>query len=160
MPAGQSTSIKITKMKRFNLLLIAVLFASVAAFSQRAEIFSDSGKAIKGYDAVAFFTGNKPVKGVDSLSYQYKGATWFFTSRNNLQLFMANPTAYMPQYGGYCAYGTADGHKAPTEIDTYTIVNNKLYFNYNKDVKAAWMKNQTALIRKADANWPALKDKD
>jgi YHS domain-containing protein len=160
MPAGQSSSTKIKNMKKYSLLLVAILFASVAAFSQRAEIFSDNGKAIKGYDVVAFFTDNKPVKGIDSLSYQYKGTTWLFANRNNLQLFVANPAAYTPQYGGYCAYGLADGHKAPTEIDTYTLVNNKLYFNYNKDVKAGWMKNQTALIKKADANWPALKDKE
>jgi len=139
---------------------VLIFAATYAATAQRAEIFSPGGKAIKGYDVVAFFKDMKPVMGLDSLAYTYKDARWLFSSRANLEAFKANPTQYMPQYGGYCAYGTADGHKAPTETETWTIVNGKLYFNYNQNVKGMWMKDQPALIRKADAQWPMLKNKE
>ena len=125
--------------------------------NQHSEIFAPGGKAIKGYDAVAFFVQGRPVAGTNSFSYSWKGAEWFFSSKDNLESFSSDPEKYAPQYGGYCAYGTANGHKAPTETDTWTIVDKKLYFNYSSKVKEMWMKNQKALIEKADKNWPSVK---
>ncbi|MNY62728.1 hypothetical protein D3C86_1995980 [compost metagenome] len=66
---------------------------------------------------------------------------------------------YIPQYGGYCAYGTSEGHKAPTEAETWTIVDDKLYFNYNMKVKNNWSKTREEFIEKADIQWPLIKDK-
>ena len=137
-----------------------MLCLTAVAFAQKAEIFSADGKAIKGYDPVAFFKAGKAIKGNDSLTYQWKEATWYFATKENLDSFKTEPTLYTPQYGGYCAYGTADGHKAPTETGTWKIVNNKLYFNYNQKVKSLWENNQAALIEKADANWKEIKNKE
>lgn len=144
-----------------HLVLAAVLLtATFVAHAQRAEVFSSNGNAIHGYDAVAFFKAGKAVKGNDSLAYTYKDARWLFSSPQNRDAFKANPDLYMPQYGGYCAYGTADGHKAPTETDTWTIVDGKLYFNYNQKVKGLWIKDQQQLIQKANTQWPLIKDKE
>lgn len=140
--------------------IIAMLFLIIsAAQAQKSEIFIGSGKAIKGYDPVAFFKDAKPVKGSDNISFQYKDATWLFSSVENLESFKKSPEKYAPQYGGYCAYGTADGHKATTQTDTWTVVNGKLYFNYNTKVKENWDKQQAALIEKANTQWPLIKDK-
>lgn len=149
-------------MKKITILFAAILFFAANINAQKAQVFSVDGKAIKGYDPVAFFTQSKAMKGADSLTYNWNDANWYFTSRENMEKFKANPTAYAPQYGGYCAYGASDGegHKAPTETDTWTIVNGKLYFNYNKKVKGFWVKKEDELIKKADANWEALKDKE
>lgn len=76
-----------------------------------------------------------------------------------MEAFKANSEKYAPQYGGFCAYGTSEGHKAPTQPDAWTIVNDKLYFNYNKDVKVLWNKNQSERIKKADENWIEIKGK-
>lgn len=143
-------------------IIFAILLLTVygTIHAQRAEIFSTDGKAIKGYDPVAFFNEGKAVVGNDTLAYSYKDAKWFFSSSKNREAFKANPDQYMPQYGGYCAYGTADGHKAPTETDTWTIVDGKLYFNYNQKVKGLWTKDQPRLIQKANTQWPLIKDKD
>lgn len=145
-------------MNRY-ILTMAITFAACTARAQQSEIFAPDGKAIKGYDAVAFFKEAKPVVGADSLTYQYKGSDWLFASRANLEAFKANPDQYVPQYGGYCAYGTSQGHKAPTETDTWTIVDDKLYFNYNMKVKNTWSKKREELIEKADTQWPLIKDK-
>lgn len=149
-------------MKKITLLSALIVFISVYANAQKAEIFSVDGKAIRGFDPVVFFTQGKAVKGQDSLQYQWSNANWYFSSRETLEKFKADPTAFAPQYGGYCAFGASDGegHKAPTETDTWSIVNGKLYFNYNKKVKELWTKKQSELIRKADANWPTLKNKE
>lgn len=145
-------------MKRIILIAFIAFLGIAQAKAQKSEIFAPGGKAIKGYDPVAFFTESKPVKGADSLSYQWKQATWLFASRKNLEAFKSDPDKYAPQYGGYCAYGLSQGHKAPTQTDTWTVVNDKLYFNYNSKVKELWVKDQQSLIKVADEKWPALKD--
>jgi YHS domain-containing protein len=147
-------------MKHTIIIALLAFFSAVQAQAQKSEIFVSGGKAIKGYDPVAFFKEAKPVKGADSLSYQWKQATWLFSTRENLNAFRSDPDKYAPQYGGYCAYGTSQGHKAPTQADSWTIVNDKLYFNYNKDVKVMWNKDQQNLIQVADEKWPELKDKN
>jgi hypothetical protein len=144
-------------MKNLVIATMLILFTATAARAQKGEVFVTDGKAIQGYDAVAFFKESRAVKGFDSLSYMYKDAQWLFSSSVNLDAFKTDPGHYVPQYGGYCAYGTAEGHKAPTQTDTWTIVNDKLYFNYNMKVKQAWIKDQPALIEKADRQWPVVK---
>ena len=147
-------------MKRLiSSFLLVYLLTACRTEAKKPEIFAQDGKAILGYDPVAFFKKKAPVAGADSLSYTWKGAEWLFSSRENLENFKSNPEQFAPQYGGYCAFGTAAGHKAPTETNTWTILDDKLYFNYNADVKAKWVKDQKALIEKADKNWPELKDK-
>ena len=147
-------------MKRLFLVAAVALFASAQLKAQKAEVFSASSQAIRGYDPVAYFTEGKPVKGSKDFTYQWNDANWFFSSKANLDSFKTNPEKYAPQYGGYCAYGTANGHKAPTQTDTWTIVGDKLYFNYSSQVKEKWMKDQKALIEKADKNWPSVKEID
>ncbi len=144
-------------MKKNLFIALALLFMQIASFAQKASVFSVDGKAIRGYDVVAFFTNHQPVIGNDSINYQWNDANWFFTSKENKALFIKNPEKYAPQYGGYCAYGTAGNHKAPTQIDTWTILNDKLYFNYNTKVKEYWNKKQDSLIERANFYWPTLK---
>src|SRR6186997_3245142 len=144
-------------MKRI-IVLILIVFAVIQASAQKAEIFSPGGIAIKGYDAVAFFKQSKPVKGMEKFSYQWNNATWLFSNEENRAAFKKAPEKYAPQYGGYCAYGASEGHKAPTETDTWTVRNDKLYFNYNKKVKEMWQKDEENLIKIADQKWPEIKN--
>lgn len=138
--------------------MLALLFSSYIASAQKAEIFSTDGKAIRGYDVVAFFQEGKAIKGTTQYALTWKETEWLFASKEHLETFKANPEHYAPQYGGYCAYGVAEGHKAPTETDTWSIVNDKLYFNYNKKVKETWSKNQQNFINKANVQWKTVKD--
>ena len=146
-------------MKRM-ILLTAMIAAAMAMNAQKAEIFNKGGQAINGYDPVAYFLQGKPVKGVQNLSYQWKDATWYFSSQQNLEAFRTAPEKYAPQYGGYCAYGLSDGHKASTEPDAWTIVNGKLYLNYNTNVRSEWSRNREERIKKADGYWPQIKNKE
>ena len=147
-------------MKRFLIIAALAFITAVQAQAQQSEIFAPGGKAIKGYDPVAFFKESKPVKGSDKFQYKWKDATWLFSTNENLEAFKADPEKYAPQYGGYCAYGTSQGHKAPTQTDTWTVLNDKLYFNYNQKVKEMWIKDERGLIQKADNQWPQIKDKE
>ena len=145
-------------MKTITMSIMLVLILG-SLFAQSSQVFTTDAGAIKGYDPVAFFKAGKPVMGLKEYSYEWNGAKWYFSSNDNLTAFKKDPEKYAPQYGGYCAYGTSEGHKAPTETDTWTIVNNKLYFNYSKNVQTEWKKDQKARIEKADKTWPTIKDK-
>lgn len=59
------------------------------------------GLAIQGYDPVAYFILNKPVKGKKEFEYTYQDATWRFANAKHLKLFTSDPEKYAPQYGGY-----------------------------------------------------------
>jgi YHS domain-containing protein len=140
------------------LYIIILLFLSEGAIAQKAEIFQKDGLAIRGYDPVSFFKQGGPLKGDEKFAYEWRETRWLFSSSANLELFKTDPEKYAPQYGGYCAYGMAEGHKAPTETDTWTILDGRLYFNYNRKVKEIWMKDTKGFIEKADTNWPRLKN--
>ena len=136
------------------------MFVLSASFAQKSPVFETNGIAVNGYDVVAFFTDSKPVKGTKDYAYEWNGVSWLFSTKQHLNQFSKNPEKYAPQFGGYCAYGMSEGHKAPTQVDTWTIIDGKLYFNYNSDVKELWKKDTAEKIKKAEENWPALKDKE
>ena len=145
-------------MKKHILALAFTVLASFTLFAQQS-VFVKSGIAINGYDPVAYFKEGKPVIGNEKFSFKWKDANWLFSNQENLDSFKLNPLKFAPQYGGYCAYGMSEGHKASTEPDAWTIVNGKLYLNYNTKVKEVWKKDQSKRIEDADKNWGELKDK-
>lgn len=141
-----------------NLLLVALVFLSSAVLAQD-KVFVKDGVAINGYDAVAYFTEGKPVKGNESFSLKADNSTWLFSTKENLEKFKKDQTKYKPQFGGFCAFGMSQGHEAPTDPNAWTVVNNKLYLNYNLDVKKDWLKDRDNLIIKAEKNWSDQKTK-
>lgn len=147
-------------MKKSVIILSVMLSVVTSVFAQKSEIFVSSDAAIKGYDAVAYFNQSKPVKGSKEYSTTWKGATWYFSSKENLDAFKMSPDKYAPQYGGYCAYGLSQGHKAPIDPAAWTIVDGKLYLNYSQDVKTTWTKDRDKYIKDANSKWPGLKDKE
>ncbi|MGX9416729.1 YHS domain-containing (seleno)protein [Vibrio sp. RC27] len=116
-----------------------------------------SNKAVSGYDTVAYFTEGKPVKGSSTFKTEYMGADWLFASQEHLDLFLAEPEKYAPQYGGYCAWAvSAQNDFAPSDPTKWAIVDDKLYLNYNASVKEKWDADRALHITQADTNWPAL----
>jgi YHS domain-containing protein len=113
--------------------------------------------AIDGYDPVAYFTEQKPVKGSPEFRSDFQGSTFQFASAAHRDAFAADPSKYAPQYGGYCAYGMAKGYKAVIDPAAFTVVSDKLYLNYSEAVRSQWLSDIPGYIRKADVNWPDLK---
>jgi YHS domain-containing protein len=118
-------------------------------------IYSDSeGLAIRGADPVAYFTEGAAVMGSSEYEYEWMGATWRFSSPQNLALFVADPEAYTPEYGGYCAKAVSEGNLASVDPEAWRIVDGKLYLNYSFDVQQQWLADVPGNIAKADALWP------
>lgn len=148
---------------RVSLKAIAVSFL-VSFFMMQSTAFSaettDFGVALQGYDVVGYFTEQKPVKGNGDHVVVYKGLNYLFTNDEHKKMFEAAPDKYLPQYGGWCAFGTAIGKKIPSDPLAWKIVDGKLYLNLNSRVQKIWSKDISGYIKKADTNWPKIKDKD
>ena len=106
--------------------------SSVWAAGKVSAVNKDgNGVAIRGYDTVAYFAGNGPVKGSEQFTHQWMGATWRFASSENRDRFAAAPESFAPQFGGYCAWAVSNNYTAPIDPAAWKIVDGKLYLNYD-----------------------------
>jgi len=138
--------------------LFLLLFMGTITFQSFAQNQClKNGVAIQGYDPVAYFVSNKAIAGKSEINSEYKKAVYYFSSEENKTIFLKNPEKYIPQYGGYCAYGVSENHTSPTDPQAFTIVEDKLYLNYNLKVKELWLKDREDRIKKANSNWEKLK---
>jgi len=119
---------------------------------------TEEGVAIKGYDVVAYFEEGRAVEGLPEIEAEHQGATFRFASKANHDLFVESPEAYIPAYGGYCALGVANGYKDDLHPEAFEIVDDRLYFNLTPRIGAYWSKSHDEFIKRADENWPKLRD--
>ncbi len=141
-------------ISRRGFLAAALATTAVPAFAMDPPVFARRGLAIRGYDPVAYFLEEGPVKGDRDFETDWNGATWRFASAENLELFVDNPDSYAPQYGGYCAWAVANGYTASTDPDAWSIHDGKLYLNYSLGVRDTWSKDIPGNIASGDSNWP------
>ena len=136
-----------------------VVFTTAFSFSALAaeSVYQNRGLAIKGYDPVAYFTEDNAVQGDKKFSHEYKGATWIFSSQDNLDLFKEDPAAYTPKYNGYCAYAMGEyGKKVKVDPRVYTIKDGKLYLNFNKKIGDRFNDDIDRYIADGDTNWEKI----
>jgi len=148
-------------LRNLSKIFIATLLVFTAFFAQAAEenIYSDKNGAIRGADPVAYFSlekGQSAVIGSDEYTHEWNGATWKFANAENRQKFIDNPEKYAPQYGGYCAFAVSHNFTKSISPNQWSIVDDKLYLNYNKTAAKKWKKKKAKSIRKADKNWPSV----
>lgn len=137
------------------LLTICAFFGKAQEYPE--SVYTVSGWAIDGYDPVAYFTQNKATKGAKDFWYEWNGSKWLFASAENRDAFKRAPEKYAPQYGGYCAFGISEGYKAKVDPHKgWTLVDGKLYLNYNLAIKTKWLPEKDKRIKQADEKWKAL----
>ncbi len=116
-----------------------------------------AGLGAKGYDVVSYFTDGKPAQGSERNTHVYGGVTWQFASPEHRDMFAANPVKYAPQYGGFCSWGAASGKLFDVDpVNGWTIVDGKLYLNFNADINKTFANDSSKFITKADKNWKSL----
>ncbi len=128
----------------------------LTGFGGAAGVSAADTLAIKGYDTVAYFNAGKPVKGSASFTHQWHDMTWQFSTRENRDLFAANPAKYAPQYDGYCAWAMTESRKAVTDPEVWKIVDGKLYLNCSRAAFEKWSKDIPGNIEKADEIWSTM----
>ncbi|WP_421838266.1 YHS domain-containing (seleno)protein [Novosphingobium sp.] len=146
-----------------GLVVAATAIPSTPAFAvvddSTAAVNTDQqGIALHGYDPVAYFTAGAPAKGSTKFTATYDGARYYFASAENLHKFQANPAAFAPQYGGFCAMGVALHKKLDGDPNVWKIVDGKLYLNVNADVSVAWQRDIPGNLAKANEEWPTIKN--
>ncbi|MDW3205246.1 MAG: YHS domain-containing (seleno)protein [Alphaproteobacteria bacterium] len=150
-------------MKTLTSLLanaLVSLFLATSALAAGVELnTSQTGLALQGYDPVAYFTDGKPVQGDWQITSEYQGATYRFANEAHKATFEADPEAYIPQYGGYCAFGTAMGFKFDGDPTQWRIVDGKLYLNLSSQIQERWLKDVPGYIEQADGKWVDIADK-
>jgi len=146
------------KFKYFVYVAIIALVGICAAACTKTEGVAkinttSEGLAVRGYDAVAYFAVQNAIKGNPQFEYAWNGAKWLFSSAENLEKFKADPAAYAPQFGGYCAYAVSHGHTADGDPLAWKVVDGRLYLNYSPEVKQMWEKEQGKFIKDGETNW-------
>ena len=147
-------------------IIFCLLWLSCAAEAQdtsqgKASLNLDErGVALEGYDPVSYFTDQGPRPGRKELHYTYQGAIYYFSSPKNRARFVSDPSAYEPQYGGWCAYAMGKkGEKVSINPKSFKITNNKLYVffkNTFNDTLKDWNKEEEPLRAAADRQWKAI----
>jgi len=115
-------------------LSMASLLVGLAAVGPSSAVEYNTGYfgnvAIEGFDTVAYFTEGTAHKGSPDITTEWQGATWQFASNENRDLFLKDPTAYAPQFGGLCTEGVAFGEiTVNLTPQSFAIVDGKLYLN-------------------------------
>lgn len=155
------------KLKTFpGSVVFAVLFTlgSLGVVANAQEVNVSSGLtgqgeplALRGYDPVSYFLDSGPQAGRADLSATHQGATYRFASKKNLRRFEDDPGKYLPQYGGFCAYGASVGAKFDGDPLVWKVVDGKLYLNLNSEIQKLWNEDIGGAVSKADANWPKIR---
>jgi YHS domain-containing protein len=153
-------------MKNLKSILVTAVVALISNFvSAQTEPVDKNGLAIGGYDVVAYFTTNTATKGTAAFIAENQGVTYHFSSVENLNEFKKNPSKYLPQTGGYCAWGVSEKNtKFPTNPETFKVINGKLYLFFDGDYNGSpfntlteWNKDEKKNLSTIDANWLKLK---
>ncbi len=141
-------------------IFFLLVLMTTAVHAQSVDYNTKKGYVAEGYDVVAYFN-NDAIKGDKKYTTTHDGVKYKFASEDNLNTFKSNPEAYVPQYGGYCAYAIAvKSKKVGINPETFEIRDGKLYLFYNSwgtNTLELWKKeNVKGLQEKADKNWKAI----
>jgi hypothetical protein len=138
-----------------GLALATILAASTAVAGESINKYADD-LAIFGYDTVAYFTDERPVKGSPDFEYVWQDARWRFASAEHSTLFAAQPDRYAPQFGGFCTGAVALGRLSPIDPQAWLIVDGRLYLHYDKEGRDETAADPETHIAAAAQRWEAL----
>ena len=135
---------------------VSVALAS-SAFAAGVELnASSTGLALQGYDPVAYFTEGEATPGDWRITAIHNDAIYRFSSEAHKAAFEADPEAFLPEYGGYCAFGAAMGFKFDGDPEQWRIVDGELYLNISADIQERWLEDVPGFITQADEKWPGI----
>ncbi|MEJ6403605.1 YHS domain-containing (seleno)protein [Yoonia sp. 2307UL14-13] len=142
--------------------IAAIAFAATMATSAFADAnhvnITSTDLALRGVDPVSYFTEGEPLDGQVNITSEYNGAVYRFISEETKALFEAEPERYAPQYGGFCAFGLANGYKFDGDPEIWEIVDDKLYLNLSPAVQDRWTQDIPKFIQAAEGHWTEVKD--
>ena len=144
-----------------GLAMVSTPAAAQAVVQAKSHAINVDGRGVmlRGYDPVAYFTDGKPTQGVATFTASHNGATYHFANAANRDAFAKEPDKYAPVYGGFCAYGVANGFKVDGDPKVWKIVDGRLYVNINRSIGRRFEADPKGYIVQAEAKWPDMRDK-
>lgn len=152
---------------KISIKILAILFVllgstSIYAQDKKANNIDNSNIALQGYSAVSYLDLGLAQKGNKAYKSTHEKIDYYFTSADQKSKFDKNPSKYLPQYGGYCAFGTYAGAKFRVDPNKFIVEDGKYFLflnNVELDAKGLWLneKDHNKLMTKADKNWSKLK---
>ncbi len=145
------------------MVFILAVGTSMVGYAQnkKANNIDDSKIALQGYSPVSYLELGLAQRGSKQHKSTHEGISYYFTSAEQKAIFEKNPRKYMPQYGGFCAFGIYAGAKFRIDPNKFVVDNGKYYLFLNDlevDAKQLWMaeNDKAKLKRTADTNWKKL----
>jgi YHS domain-containing protein len=145
-------------------LLVAVFVMTLTATQAQdkmANNIDNSNIALQGYSPVSYLDLGLAQKGVKEHKSEYEKVVYYFTSAEQKKTFDKNPKKYLPQYGGYCAFGVYAGAKFRPDPNKFIVKDGKYFlylYNLELDAQQLWLneKDHQKLVMKANDNWEKL----
>ena len=111
---------------------------------------------LHGVDPVSMFLSDTPGQGDAAFTSAHDGVDYYFSSAEAQSKFDADPAAYLPQFGGFCAFGVFVGKKLDGDVRYADIVDGKLYLFVNAVIFEKYLEDKDAVIKGAEAKWPEI----
>ncbi|AXT19112.1 hypothetical protein D7030_14190 [Flavobacteriaceae bacterium AU392] len=146
-------------------ILIVAFSISAVMFAQdkKANNIDDSKIGLHGYSPVSYLDLELAQRGSKQYKSVHNEIAYYFTSAEQKAKFDQNPSKYMPQYGGFCAFGIYAGAKFRVDPTKFVVSKGKYYLFLNDvevDAKQLWIgEKESKLVKKANENWKGLKTK-
>lgn len=114
------------------------------------------GLLIRGYDPVAYFAMGEAVKGTSGISHRHDGLLFHFATEAHRDEFETDPEAYIPAFGGYCAYGVALGEHLDSDPEAWRIIDGRLHLFLDHGTRGVWMLDEAQNKAEAERLWPNM----
>ncbi|QDU34133.1 YHS domain protein [Poriferisphaera corsica] len=145
-------------MRKLKIVMIAYLLLAVTSLVFAAKDEAVNTVGVEGYDLISYHDVNGPIVGNGNHVAVYDGTTYLFANDENKALFEKDPEKYIPAYGGFCAYGMANGYRFAADPMVWKMVDGKLYLNFSQKVQENWEDTLSENIEKANIAWDQIKD--
>jgi hypothetical protein len=132
-------------------------FSSIrAATTEQIVADRHSGLAINGFDPVAYFLDGTATLGKEAFEYTFAGVVWRFHNEGNRVVFIADPEAYIPRFGGYDPVAVARGVAVPGDPRLWLMSDERLYLFYSPEAQTGFAGDPRRVLTTADRKWPAV----
>lgn len=144
-------------------MTVCLMVAGAAiAQDKMANNIDNSNIALLGYSPVSYADLGLAQKGVKNFKSEYKKVNYYFTSSEQKVKFDQNPEKYLPEYGGYCAFGIYAGAKFRPDPNKFINKDGKYYlflYDLELDAQQLWLNenDHNKLEQTANVNWQKLR---
>jgi hypothetical protein len=135
----------------------AIASPNLLAPDKHLHVVTDprTGLAIFGYDPVAFHDEQKAVPGSSAHEVWLDGRVWRFHRAANKAAFEADPSVYMPLFGGHDGASIGDELLLKGDPEFFLIAAGRAVFFRNAESRDRFAAD-AELRRKAVAAWPKV----